>query len=91
MEILKDNMALIEKEIIEPMRENPKINSELETEIIKAIKKQIPIKLDIREWTPVKCPTCGAELSESLGDGYYKYYTNKKRCECGQRLDWSIR
>lgn len=61
---------------------------EYEDKAIEALEKQIPQKPIIREWSPAKCPCCRAELSESLGDGYYKHWTSKKVCDCGQKLDW---
>lgn len=54
-----------------------------------AVEKQKPKKIIIRDWNPTKCPTCGHELSTSLGDGYYKHPTFLKRCpECGQAIQW---
>jgi len=53
-----------------------------------AIRKQIPVKPIIEKWLPTSCPTCSAALSKSLGDGYYKHFTNLDVCECGQQLDW---
>ncbi|AFK94288.1 MULTISPECIES: hypothetical protein [Thermoanaerobacterium] len=56
---------------------------------IEALGKQIPQKPIIKSWLPALCPCCGAELSEDLGDGYYKHYKDKKICDkCGQKLDW---
>lgn len=58
---------------------------------IEALEKQIPKKVEIKPWSPAYCPTCGHELSESQGDGYYKHLTYLGRCpnvECGQRLGW---
>ena len=57
--------------------------------IIQALEKQVPKKPVIKEWSPARCPTCGAELSEDMGDGYYKHWYSKKVCDCGQKLDWS--
>lgn len=55
-----------------------------------ALQKQLPQKPIIKEFSPAICPSCGCELSESLGDGYYKHYISKKICDCcGQKLDWS--
>lgn len=59
---------------------------------IEALEKQLPQKVEVKEWSPARCPSCGTELSESLGDGYYMHPTFLKRCpnvDCGQRLDWS--
>lgn len=47
--------------------------------------------LEIKEWSPAICPSCGYELSESVGDGYYRHPTFLERCpnpDCGQRLKW---
>ena len=54
-----------------------------------AMEKQRVKKIIIRDWNPTKCPTCGHELSTSLGDGYYKHPTFLERCpECGQAIRW---
>lgn len=58
---------------------------------ISALEKQIPKKVIIKTWNPAICPTCGEELSEDLGDGYYEHYRYLERCpnvECAQRLLW---
>lgn len=40
-------------------------------------------------WNPDKCPACGYELSESLGDGYYSHPTFLERCpQCLQKIKW---
>lgn len=57
--------------------------------IVAALEKQVPKKPVIKEWSPARCPTCGAELSEDMGDGYYKPWYSKKVCDCGQKLDWN--
>ena len=55
-----------------------------------AVEKQRTKKIIIRDWNPTKCPTCGHELSTSLGDGYYKHPTFLKRCpKCGRMIRWS--
>lgn len=57
---------------------------------IEALEKQLPKKVEVKEWSPARCPSCGAELSESFGDGYYRHPTFLKRCpnvDCGQRLE----
>lgn len=55
-----------------------------------AMEKQKAKKIIIRDWNSTKCPTCGHELSTSLGDGYYKHPTFLKRCpNCGQMIRWS--
>ena len=56
-----------------------------------ALEKQIPKKVILSRWSPSRCPSCGTELSESVGDGYYKHLKHLKVCpnaECCQRLDW---
>ena len=54
-----------------------------------AVEKQNPKKIIIRNWNPTRCPTCGHELSTSLGDGYYKHPTFLERCpNCGQAIQW---
>jgi len=55
---------------------------------INALEKQIPQKPKIESWSPALCPTCEKELSESVGDGYYKHWYSMKICECGQKLKW---
>ena len=55
---------------------------------IQALGKQIPKRPIIKPWNPALCPSCGMELSESIGDGYYKHWVGMKRCECGQELTW---
>lgn len=58
---------------------------------ISALEKQIPKKPIIKPWSPAICPSCGEELSISLGDGYYSHRIILTHCpnlECLQRLDW---
>lgn len=60
------------------------------SECREAVKKQRAKKPIIKPWCPAICPMCGEELSESLGDGYYKHLKGLKVCpKCFQRLDWS--
>lgn len=57
-----------------------------------ALEKQIPKKPIIKPWSPATCPSCGEELSISLGDGYYKHGVHLTHCpnlKCLQQLDWS--
>ena len=55
-----------------------------------AVEKQKPKKIIIEPYCPTECPTCGHELSTSLGDGYYKYPTFLKRCpNCGQYITYT--
>ena len=54
-----------------------------------AVEKQKAKKIIIESYCPTECPTCGHELSKSLGDGYYKYPIFLKRCpNCGQVIQW---
>ena len=54
-----------------------------------AVGKQKPKKIIIESYCSTECPTCGHELSTSLGDGYYKYSTFLERCpNCGQAIQW---
>jgi len=40
-------------------------------------------------WSAKTCPTCGASLSEHIGDGYYIDSVCLDSCpECRQLLDW---
>jgi len=55
---------------------------------VKSLNKQIPTSPKIKSWTPALCSLCDKELSEHLGDGYYKHWYNLKVCECGQKLKW---
>ena len=58
---------------------------------IETLEKQIPKKPIIEPWSPAICPSCGEELSRSLGDGYYSHRVHLTHCpnlECLQRLDW---
>lgn len=69
------------------------INKKQALEIaIKALEKQIPKKVIFKSWSPSVCPTCGTELSEDLGDGYYRHRTFLEVCpnkDCCQRLYWN--
>lgn len=55
---------------------------------VESLKKQIPTSPIMRGWSPALCPSCETELSESVGDGYYKHHTLLKYCGCGQKLQW---
>lgn len=57
-------------------------------EAIFVLSKQIPKIPKIESWSPALCPTCEEELSESIGDGYYKHHYGLNICECGQKLKW---
>lgn len=54
-----------------------------------ALRLQISKKPNMRAWEPDRCPSCGYELSESLGDGYYTHPIGLRRCpQCSQKLKW---
>jgi len=55
---------------------------------IEALNKQMPTNPIIKPWSPALCSSCRAELSESIGDGYYKHWQGLNICECGQKLKW---
>lgn len=56
---------------------------------IKVLEKEVPQKPVIEEWSPARCPNCDGELSEYIGDGYYRHSTILERCPgCNQRLAW---
>ena len=55
---------------------------------VKSLEKQILKTPIIKSWSPALCPSCDKELSESIGDGYYKHYYGLSICECGQKLKW---
>ena len=94
---LKENKeSMTEQQAIEIISKIPIHNLENCGEILEAFQimknateKQIPKKPIIRSWDAAKCPSCNAELSDSLGDGYYKHWEHLKVCYCGQKLDWS--
>lgn len=56
---------------------------------IHALQKDIARSVISKPWSPDICPTCGSELSESLGDGYYSHPNFLERCPaCQQKLEW---
>ena len=68
-----------------------KIEEEAIAMAVAALRKQIPKKVILSRWSPSRCPNCGTELSEHMGDGYYKHLRHLEVCpnaECCQRLDW---
>ena len=76
----------------EPKNDNEPIEKGIECAktAIEALEKQLPKRVEVEEWNPARCPSCGIELSEALGDGYYRHPTFLKRCpneDCGQLLD----
>ena len=69
----------------EVMRRFVKNNAELEQFRERETAKEVISS----NWMPDKCPSCGHELSESLGDGYYTHPTLLERCpECLQKIKW---
>lgn len=69
----------------EVMRRFVKNNEELEQFRERETAKEVISS----NWMPDKCPSCGHELSESLGDGYYSHPTFLERCqECLQKIKW---
>ena len=94
IELIKQEIQTLEDlgEVVSIIEEKKKKHIELYNTVIEALEKQLPKKVEVKEWSPARCPSCGTELSESLGDGYYRHSTFLKRCpnvDCGQRLDWS--
>jgi len=55
---------------------------------ISCMEKQMAKKPIIKPYEPALCPSCGKELSDDLGDGYYKHCRGQLICDCGQKLDW---
>lgn len=82
---------MTEHEAIKDIRENilPSVGGKSLIMAINALEKQIAKKPIVKQWCPAICPCCGCDLSESIGDGYYKHYTSLSICDCGQKLDWS--
>ena len=64
----------------------------LEDDIIRCLEIWEPKKVERHgKWSPVRCPTCGKELSHHNGDGVYIDYDWMDYCpneECHQKLDW---
>lgn len=57
--------------------------------VVDALEKQIAKKPIVKQWCSAKCPCCDADLSESIGDGYYRHCTFLSFCDkCGQCLNW---
>ena len=82
-----DQAVLIAAQALEEIQQYREIGTVEECR--EAVEKQRTKKIIIRDWNPTKCPTCGHELSTSLGDGYYKYPIFLERCpECGQAIQW---
>lgn len=55
-----------------------------------AMKRMKPKDVIVEKWSPAYCPACDEELSELIGDGYYKHYTYLDYCpNCGQILNWT--
>lgn len=85
----KEIMALVGyKEMMEELEQYYAIGTVSECQ--EAVEKQRAKKPIMKPWCPAICPMCEEELSESLGDGYYKHLKGLKVCpKCFQRLDWS--
>ena len=83
---IEDAIKII-KEITNGLGENGYVRQANNT-AIDALEKQLPKKPIREKWSPTECPSCKAELSELIGDGYYKDWVTLKFCDCGQRLDW---
>lgn len=48
-----------------------------------------PKTVKVPEWAPSCCPTCGIELSEHHGDGYFTHPTFLEHCpNCHQAIQW---
>lgn len=88
----KEAMQALKKLFSEHELDLPNTDSlEVLQRAVAALEKRVPKKVIIEPWSPAKCPTCGVELSKSLGDGYYKHLTRLQVCpnsECCQRLYW---
>ena len=93
IQLYKDNkLCLIPEDVYSRQCSELDAYKEIGTveECREAVEKQKPKKIIIRDWNPTECPTCGHELSTSLGDGYYKHPTFLKMCpNCGQMIRWS--
>jgi len=69
---------------------NSIISADIKNEAVKALERQIPIKIKEEKWIATKCK-CGHIFSKHYGDGYHDIpFENKtKYCpDCGQKLDW---
>ena len=89
---IRQSIALLQKEVT-ILEKN-----EAESDILKAyaialdsMSRNVPRRVKIEDWSASECPRCGEELSEFLGDGYYRHPTYLKRCpneKCSQMLKW---
>lgn len=50
------------------------------------IQIHIPMKVHVESWSPNKCPNCGKEIDEHMGDGYYSHPEYDHCPYCLQRL-----
>ena len=81
------DVAVVAIKALEEIQQYRKIGTVEECR--EAVEKQKPKYIKIEAYCPAYCPTCRFELSESLGDGYYKYFENLSRCpNCGQAIQW---
>lgn len=68
---------------------NPDKNNIYLNYLLEIALRQEPKKVKIENWSPSCCPTCGIELSEHRGDGYFVHPTYKDNCpNCLQALKW---
>lgn len=75
----------------EQLENNLLADCEALTLAIDCIGRRIAKRVDEMPWTRCACPTCGEELSDHKGDGYYKHYKHLSVCpneECLQALEW---
>lgn len=81
------DVAVVAIKALEEIQQYRKIGTVKECR--EAVEKQKAKKIIIESYCSTECPTCGHELSTSLGDGYYKYPTFLERCpNCGQVIQW---
>lgn len=94
MVIIENDKELNAKYVVEICDERNAAKKDVERlkqELVIYKEKDTPKTPIIKSWNPSLCPNCKAELSENLGDGYYKDYENMKICECGQKLNWNYK
>lgn len=87
-------MSMTESEAIKEFQDNidlpfgVTVSDEASVMAIKALEKQIPMKVvKVGKWS-YKCPCCGESAETDCGNNFYDYrldYCNG----CGQKLDWS--
>jgi hypothetical protein len=82
---IKESISAIKSNY--PPEQYTMLRNALDNAII-ALELQIHKQPIIESWSPARCPNCYKNLSEFLGDGYYKHYYGMQICECGQKLTW---